>query len=61
VTLVWGRRDRAFTPSLGRRLAAQFPNSTLIEVPDARTFVPLDQPTAVIDAVTAVGANERRP
>jgi pimeloyl-ACP methyl ester carboxylesterase len=61
VTLVWGRRDRAFTPSLGRRLAAQFPNSTLIEVPDARTFVPLDQPTAVIDAVTAVGANERHP
>jgi pimeloyl-ACP methyl ester carboxylesterase len=57
VTLVWGQRDRAFTPSLGRRLAALFPNSTLIEVPDARTFVPLDNPGAVIDAVAAVGAN----
>ena len=44
VTLVWGQRDRAFTPALGRRLAALFPNSTLIEVPDARTFVSLDKP-----------------
>ena len=56
VTLVWGQRDRAFTPSLGRRLAALFPNSTLIEVPDARTFVSLDNPNAVIEAVAKVGA-----
>jgi pimeloyl-ACP methyl ester carboxylesterase len=60
VTLVWGQRDRAFTPALGRRLAALFPNSTLIEVPDARTFVSLDKPAAVIDAVMAVGAKEPR-
>ena len=59
VTIVWGQRDRAFTPSLGRRLAALFPNSTLIEVPDARTFVSLDAPKAVIDAITTVGANSR--
>ncbi|MGO4445094.1 alpha/beta fold hydrolase [Mycobacterium sp. 2YAF39] len=57
VTLVWGQRDRAFTPALGRRLAALFPGSTLVEVPDARTFVSLDAPSAVIDAITAVGAN----
>ncbi|WP_326546561.1 alpha/beta hydrolase [Mycolicibacterium sp. ND9-15] len=54
VTLVWGQRDRAFTPALGRRLAALFKNSTLIEVPDARTFVSLDAPSAVIDACCAV-------
>jgi pimeloyl-ACP methyl ester carboxylesterase len=59
VTLVWGQRDRAFTPSLGRRLAALFPNSTLIEVPDARTFVSLDAPSAVIDAIAATGAETR--
>ena len=40
--------------------AALFPNSTLIEVPDARTFVSLDKPEAVIDAVAAVGATEPR-
>ena len=55
VTLVWGQRDRAFTPALGRRLAALFPNSTLIEVPDARTFVSLDAPPALIDAIAGVG------
>ena len=55
-TIVWGQRDRCFTPALGRRLAAQFPNATLIEVPDARTFVALDAPAAVIDAVATVGA-----
>jgi pimeloyl-ACP methyl ester carboxylesterase len=55
VTIVWGQRDRAFKPALGRRLAALFPNCTLIEVPDARTFVSLDRPDAVIDAVAAVG------
>jgi pimeloyl-ACP methyl ester carboxylesterase len=57
VTVVWGQRDRAFKPSLGRRLAALFPNSTLIEVPDARTFVSLDNPGAVIDAIATVGAS----
>jgi pimeloyl-ACP methyl ester carboxylesterase len=56
VTVVWGQKDRAFTPALGRRLAALFPHSTLIEVPDARTFVSLDAPTAVVDAVVGVNA-----
>jgi pimeloyl-ACP methyl ester carboxylesterase len=57
VTIVWGQGDRAFTPALGRRLAAQFPNCTLIEVPKARTFVSLDAPEAVIGAVEKVGAS----
>ena len=56
VTIVWGQRDRAFTPALGRRLAALFPKGSLIEVPGARTFVSLDNPGAVIDAITTVGA-----
>ena len=44
VTLVWGQRDRCFKPSLGRRMAELFPNSSLIEVADAKTFVSLDNP-----------------
>ncbi len=51
VTLVWGQDDRVFKPSLGRRLAAVFPNAKLIEVPGSRTFVSMDQPDAVIDAI----------
>jgi hypothetical protein len=31
----------------------------LVEVPDARTFVSLDAPSAVIDAIIAVGASAR--
>jgi pimeloyl-ACP methyl ester carboxylesterase len=52
VTLVWGQADRVFTPKLGRRLAAAFGNAKLIEVPGARTFVSMDEPDAVIDAIT---------
>jgi pimeloyl-ACP methyl ester carboxylesterase len=56
VTLVWGQADRCFTPALGRRLAAQFPDSTLIEVPGARTFVALDDPPAVVGAIEKICA-----
>ncbi|OBG24630.1 alpha/beta fold hydrolase [Mycobacterium sp. 852002-51057_SCH5723018] len=56
VTLVWGQRDRCFTPGLGRRLAGLFSNGKLIEVPDAKTFVALDDPNAVIDAIAAISA-----
>ena len=51
VTLVWGQADRVFTPKLGRRLAAAFGNAKLIEVPGAQTFVSMDEPDAVIDAI----------
>lgn len=51
VTVVWGTEDRCFTPALGRRLAALFPNSTVIDVPGASTFVPLDAPEAVAAAI----------
>ncbi|HYO01159.1 MAG TPA: alpha/beta hydrolase [Mycobacterium sp.] len=56
VTLVWGMADRCFTPALGRRLAALFPNAAWVEVPGARTFVALDNPAAVVDAIATVGA-----
>lgn len=56
VTIVWGMADRCFTPALGRRLAALFPNVVTVEVPGARTFVALDAPDAVADAVAKVGA-----
>jgi pimeloyl-ACP methyl ester carboxylesterase len=57
VTLVWGMQDRCFTPSLAKRMAALFPNATLIEVPGAKTFVALDNPSAVIEAIGTVGAH----
>ncbi len=56
VTIVWGMADRCFTPTLGRRLAALFPNAVMVEVPGARTFVALDDPAAVVEAIVTVGA-----
>ena len=38
-------------PGLGRRLAGLFSNGKLIEVPDAKTFVALDRPDMVMDAI----------
>jgi pimeloyl-ACP methyl ester carboxylesterase len=60
VTIVWGVADRCFTPALGRRLAALFPNSELVEVPGARTFVPLDHPAAVVDAISTISSKRAR-
>jgi pimeloyl-ACP methyl ester carboxylesterase len=53
VLLVWGRRDRGFTLSLARRLAATFPDARLVEVDDASTFVALDQPARLADEIAA--------
>ncbi|KUI28970.1 alpha/beta hydrolase [Mycobacterium sp. IS-1742] len=61
VRLVWGMRDRCFTPALGRRLAAQFPDATMVEAADARTFVALDAPHAVADAVTVLSTRADAP
>jgi pimeloyl-ACP methyl ester carboxylesterase len=56
VAIVWGMKDKCFKPALGRRLAAQFPNATFTEVPDAKTFVALDNPDAVVRAVQKISA-----
>ena len=61
VTLVWGQRDRCFTPELGSRLAEAFPAATLVAVPDATTFVALDNPAAVVQAVADITAASTSP
>lgn len=55
VRLVWGADDRCFTPALGRRVAALFDDSAFAAVPGATTFVALDAPAAVADAIRSVG------
>jgi pimeloyl-ACP methyl ester carboxylesterase len=51
VLLCWGAADRFFTLSLGRRLAETFPDVRLVELPDARTFVALDQPEQLAEEI----------
>ncbi|MGY1619551.1 alpha/beta fold hydrolase [Geodermatophilus sp. SYSU D00691] len=51
--VVWGRRDRVFPPRDAERLAALL-GTTVTWLDDALTFVPLDRPDAVADAVRDV-------
>ena len=61
VRLVWGDADRFFKLEFAHRLAEVFPDAELVTVPGARTFVPLDEPDVVAEAVaTANSGHERR-
>lgn len=60
VRLVWGAADRNFTLATARRLADLFPDGGLTEVPDATTFVSIDAPQPVADAILAA-ANSPAP
>jgi pimeloyl-ACP methyl ester carboxylesterase len=60
VRLVWGTRDKLFTIGLARRLAAAFPRAQLDEVADATTFVSIDRPDAVVNAVRDVLAESHK-
>jgi pimeloyl-ACP methyl ester carboxylesterase len=53
VTIVWGTADRAFTTTLGRRLQHAFSDAHFVEVPNAKTLVPLDDPGQLADAIAA--------
>ena len=53
VRIVWGTADRCFTVATARRLATTFRHATLVEVPGVSTFVPIDAPDAVVDAIVA--------
>ena len=51
VCLVWAPEDKVFPLSYAERLARALPNARIVEVPGAGTFVALDQPERVADAI----------
>ena len=51
VLLIWGESCDFFPIAHARRLASDFPRATLVPVPGARTWVPVDDPAAVADAI----------
>jgi pimeloyl-ACP methyl ester carboxylesterase len=51
--LAWAPGDRFFPLSYAERLADALPDSRLELIEDAKTFVPLDQPDRLADAITA--------
>jgi pimeloyl-ACP methyl ester carboxylesterase len=51
VLVAWAAEDKVMPRAAGRRLAASFPNSRFVELPDSRTLIPVDQPHALADAI----------
>ncbi len=51
VLLTWAPGDKLFPISRAERLANETPNARLVEIPDAATFVPLDQPRRLADEI----------
>jgi 2-hydroxymuconate-semialdehyde hydrolase len=49
--VVWGAADPYLKVASGRRLAADLPDSRLVEIPDCGHFVPEEEPFALADAV----------
>lgn len=51
VLLVWGDADRFFRIASAHRLARTFPDARVVPVPGGLTFLPLDEPARVAEAI----------
>jgi pimeloyl-ACP methyl ester carboxylesterase len=49
IRLLWAPGDKYFPLSYAERLASEAANAKIVQIPDAKTFVPLDQPQRVAD------------
>jgi pimeloyl-ACP methyl ester carboxylesterase len=58
IRLLWAPGDKYFPLSYAERLASEAGNAEIVEIPDAKTFVPLDQPQRVADGIAAFIAND---
>jgi pimeloyl-ACP methyl ester carboxylesterase len=50
----WGTDDRFFKLDYAKRLAGVIPGSRVVEIPGGGTFVPLDRPSQVAAAISAL-------
>jgi pimeloyl-ACP methyl ester carboxylesterase len=51
ILLTWARGDKLFPISYAERLAGEAGNARIVEIPDANTFVPLDQPQRLSEEI----------
>jgi pimeloyl-ACP methyl ester carboxylesterase len=51
--LLWAPGDKFFPLKYAERLAAEVPNAEIVQIENAKTFVPLDQPQRVADEIAA--------
>jgi pimeloyl-ACP methyl ester carboxylesterase len=57
IRLLWAPGDKYFPISYAERLARETQNAEIIQIPNAKTFVPLDQPQRVADEIAAFVGN----
>ena len=57
VLVVWAAEDKVMPIKAGRKLAASFPHSRFVEIPDSRTLIPIDQPQALAGAIASFVGN----
>ena len=53
ILLTWAPGDRLFPIKYAERLASETPNARIVQIPDSRTFVPLDQPQRLAEEIAA--------
>lgn len=53
IRLLWAPGDKYFPISYAERLAGEAANAEIVQIPDAKTFVPLDQPERVAEEIAA--------
>jgi pimeloyl-ACP methyl ester carboxylesterase len=53
ILLTWAPGDKYFPISYAERLAAEAGNARLVQIPDSRTFVPIDQPQRLAEEIAA--------
>ena len=51
ILLTWAPGDKYFPISYAERLAAEAGNARLVQIPDSRTFVPIDQPQRLAEEI----------
>lgn len=51
VLIAWGSDDRFFKPKYGEKLARDFPSAQYEAIAGSKTFVPLDKPIELADAI----------
>ncbi len=49
--LTWAPGDRFFPIKYAERLASELPNARIVQIPDSKTFVPIDQPQRLADEI----------
>jgi pimeloyl-ACP methyl ester carboxylesterase len=57
VRLLWAPGDKYFPISYAERLASEAKNASLVQIPDASTFVALDQPQRVANEIAEFAAS----